>query len=37
MTIHVVLDWALQRAGCAGALMPMSAGAGVTPTAMRVT
>jgi hypothetical protein len=25
MTIRVVLDWALQRAGCAGALMPMSA------------
>ena len=26
MTIRVVLDWALQRAGCTGALMPMSAG-----------
>jgi hypothetical protein len=37
MTIRVVLDWALQRAGCADALMPMSAGAGVTPTAIRVT
>jgi hypothetical protein len=37
MTIRVVLDWARQRAGCTGALMPMSAGAGVTPTAICVT
>jgi len=37
MTIRVVLDGALQRAGFTGALMPMSAGAGVTPTAIRVT
>jgi hypothetical protein len=37
MTIRVVLDCALQRAGCASALMSMSADAGVMPTAMRVT
>jgi hypothetical protein len=37
MTIRVVLDCVLQRAGCVGALMPMSADAGVTPTGMRLT